>query len=263
MYLRLVHMFSTGKIVLTGMFTSSNALQVFQSALDTTANNLANIDTNSFKTRRTLFQDLIYSGPTNQQIGHGPRVGSTDLDFSQGQMISTGNELDLTIQGNGFFSVLAADGTTQYTRDGSFRVDATGQLKNGDGLLVQPPITIPADATSTTISADGTVSVLTASSPFTPIVLGQLKLTNFINLQGLRSVGHNRFVESEASGAPLTNIPGTSGLGVLAQGGLEQSNVDTSTELIRLSTTSRDYTVNSRALKVEDQIVQGALSLVG
>jgi flagellar basal-body rod protein FlgG len=249
-------------IVLTGIFSSSNALQAFQSSLDTTANNLANVATNAFKSRRTLFQDLSYSGPQNGQIGQGSRVASTDRDFSQGKTTITGNDLDLAIQGQGFFALTMSNGTTQYSRDGSFHLDAAGKLVNGEGLLMQPPITFPANVTSTHISADGTVSVLTASSPNTPIVLGQLRLTNFINPQGLQAVGGNRLVETSASGVPRTNIPGTNGLGVIAQGRLEQSNVDTTTEMVRLVTTSRDYVANSRALKVEDQIIEGALDLV-
>jgi flagellar basal-body rod protein FlgG len=250
-------------IMLTGIFSSSNALQAFQSSLDTTANNLANVETNAFKSRRTLFQDLFYSGSQNGQVGQGSQVGTTDRNFSQGKMIITGNELDVAIQGQGFLALATSTGTTQYSRDGALRLDATGVLVNGDGLVVQPPITFPADVTSTKISSDGTVSVLTASSPNTPIVLGQLRLTNFTNPQGLQAISGNRFVETKASGVPLTNIPGTNGLGVLIQGSLEQSNVDTTTEIVRLTATSRNYVANSRALKVEDTIIDGALSLVG
>lgn len=250
-------------IVLTGIFSSTNALQAFQSSLDTTAANLANIATNAFKSRRTLFQDVFYSDPQNGQVGQGSQVGTTDRDFSQGKAIITGNELDIAIQGQGFLAVTASNGTTQYSRDGSLRVDATGLLVNGAGQVVQPPITFPADVTSTEISADGTVSVLTSSSPDTPIVLGQLRLTTFANLQGLQAVGGNRFVETQSSGVPLANIPGTNGLGILVQGSLEQSNVDTTTEMVRLTETSRNYVANSRALKVEDRFIEGALDLVG
>ena len=245
------------------MFSSSNALQAFQSSLDTSANNLANVTTNAFKSRRTLFQDSLYSGPDNGQIGHGVQVASTDRDFAQGAPTVTGDELDLSIQGQGFFGLAMPNGTTQYTRDGAFHLDATRRLVNGDGLLVQPPITFPANVTATTISSDGTVSVLTASSPITPIVLGQLQLTKFVNPQGLQTAEGNRFMETGNSGAPLTNIPGTNSLGIISQGHLEQSNVDATTEMVRLVATSRDYTVNSRALKVEDQLVEGALSLIG
>ncbi len=250
-------------IVLTGIFSSTNALQAFQSSLDTTAGNLANIATNAFKGRRTLFQDVFYSDSQNGQVGQGSQVGTTDRNFSQGKALITGNDLDVAIQGQGFLAVTASNGTTQYTRDGALQLDATGMLVTIDGLVVQPPITFPADVTSTRISANGTISVLTGSSPETPIVLGQLRLTNFANLQGLQAIGGNRFVETNSSGVPLTNIPGTSGLGILTQGSLEQSNVDTSTELVRLVTTSKNYVANSRALKVEDRIVEGALDLVG
>ncbi len=249
-------------IVLTGISSSTGALQAFQSSLDTSAGNLANIDTNGFKSRRTMFQDFSYLGPLGSQLGKGVQVGTTDRDFSQGKTPLTGNDLDLSVQGNGYFSLLSSTGTTQYTRDGSFHLNAIGQLVSTDGLAVQPPITFPPDVLDTKISADGTVSVLTASSPDTPIVLGQLRLTNFVNPQGLRPMGDNRFQATDSSGLPLTNQPGTSGLGLISQGSLEQSNVDSTTEMVRLVNTSRDYTANSRALKVEDEILKSGLDLV-
>lgn len=249
-------------IVLTGIFSSSNALQGFQSSLDTTANNLANVATTAYKSRRTLFQDLFYGGPLNGQVGVGSKVGTVDRDFQEGTISVTGNELDLAVQGQGFFSLLSPNGTIQYTRDGSFRADANGKLISQDGLLVQPPITFPPDVTSITISSNGTVSVMTSSSPDTPIVVGQLRLTNFINPQGLSAIGGNRFLETDSSGVPLTNLPGTSGLGTLQQGSLEQSNVNTTTEMVRLVNTTRNYVANSRALRVEDEVIEGALDLV-
>ena len=249
-------------IVLTGISSSTGALQAFQFALDTTAGNLANIDTNGFKSRRTNFQDLAYVGQIGDQLGEGVRVGDISRNFTQGKTPLTGNDLDLAIQGNGYFALLGTNGTTQYTRDGSFRLNANRQLVNGDGLLVQPPITFPPNVLDTKIAADGTVSVLTASSPDTPIVLGQLRLTNFANPQGLQPLGSNRFLATDGSGLPLTNLPGTSGLGLISQGSLEQSNVDSTTEMVRLVHTSRDYTANSRALKVEDEILKSGLDLV-
>ena len=212
--------------------------------------------------RRTLFQDLIYGGPLNGQVGIGSKVGTVDRDFQEGSISVTGNELDLAVQGQGFFALLSPSGTIQYTRDGSFRADANGRLISQDGLLVQPPITFPPDVTSTTISSNGTVSVMTSSSPDTPIVVGQLRLTNFINPQGLSAIGGNRFLETESSGVALTNLPGTSGLGTLQQGSLEQSNVSTTTEMVRLVNATRNYVANSRALRVEDKVIEGALDLV-
>lgn len=249
--------------VLTGIFSSSNALQAFQTSLDTTANNLANSATNAFKGRRVLFHDLGYTDPLKGQIGLGSGIASIDRNFAQGKTSETGRELDVMIQGDGFFAVTTASGSTQYTRDGSFHLNALGQLVNASELPLQPPMTFPADVISTQIDSDGTVSVLTGDSPDVPIVVGQLRLTNFINPQGLRAVGGNRFAETDSSGVPLTNVPGTSGLGTLVQDHLESSNVETSTEMVALVNTSRDYVANSRALKVEDQILQGALDLVG
>lgn len=249
--------------MLTGLFSTTNALQSFQLALDTSANNLANIRTNAFKGSRTLFQDLAYIGSTYGQIGTGDRVGAFDRDFAQGEITVTGNDWDLAIQGEGFFAVQMPSGTTQYTRNGEFSVNASHQLVNVDGLPVQPPITVPADTTSVEVDSDGTVSVLTDSSPTTPIVLGQLRLTKFPNPKGLHAVGGNRFVQTDSSGLPITNLPGTAGLGAIRQRAIEQSNVETSTELVRLSQTSRDYVANTRAVRIEDQLVQSALNMIG
>lgn len=248
--------------VLTGISSSTGALQAFQSSLDMTAGNLANVDTTGFKSRRTLFQDLSYFGQLGDQLGQGVRVGTIDRNFLQGKTPPTGNDLDLSVQGNGYFALLSSSGTLQYTRDGAFHLDATRQLVSADGLAVQPPITFPPEVLETKIAADGTVSVLTASSPDTPIVLGQLRLTNFVNPQGLNPIGDNRFLATDSSGLPLTNLPGTRGLGLISQGSLEQSNVDSTTEMVRLVTTSRDYTANARALKVEDEILKSGLDLV-
>jgi flagellar basal-body rod protein FlgG len=248
--------------VLTALGSSTSALQALQRSLDTSAANLANVDTNAFKGRSASFQDLPYFGPVGNQIGEGVRVGAITSNLAQGKTPDTGKELDISVQGQGYFSLLSANGTTQYTRDGSFHLNATGQLVSSDGLIVQPPITFPANVLSTKIAVDGTVSVLTAASPNTPVVLGQLHLTTFENQQGLNAIGTNRYLASDSSGLPLTNLPGTNGLGFISQGTLEQSNVDATTEMVRLVNTSRDYTVNSRALKVEDEIVKGGLSLV-
>ena len=247
--------------MLTGITSSANALQTFQSSLDSSAANLANDATNAYKARRTLFQDFLYSGPAGGQIGQGATPVS-DHDFKPGKMTITGSDLDVAVEGQGFLSLLGPDGSIHYTRDGSFHLDATRQLVSGDDLPVQPPLVFPEDTTSTRITPDGTVTVLTSSSPNTPIVVGQLRLTNFNNPQGLRVMGGNRFLATDDSGLPLTNLPGTSGLGTIQQRSLEQSNVDTTAEIVRLVNTSRSYAVNSRALKVEDQFIEGALSLV-
>ena len=250
-------------IVLNAISSSTNALQAFQTSLDTSAGNLANESTNAFKSRRVLFQDLLNIGPPNAQIGQGAGVSTIDRDFTQGKTVLTDNDLDVAVQGHGFLSVLGPDGTIEYTRDGSLRLNNDRKLVNSDGLPVQPPLTFPDDVTSTKIAPDGTVTVLTSSSPDTPIIVGQLHLTKFNNPQGLRPSGGNRFVATDSSGLPLTSLPQTSGLGSIQQRSLEQSNVDTSAEIIRLVTASRSYVANSRALKVEDQFIEGALRLVG
>ena len=249
--------------MIQGLFTSANALLAFQSALDTSANNLANVNTTAFKESRVEFEDLIYSGPNNQQVGHGVQVAAIDRNFSQGATIATGNELDLAIDGQGFLAVKLPNGQVQYTRDGALHKDANRRLVTDEGFLIQPPITLPTDTTATFVNTNGTVSVLTASSPNIPLVVGQLKLTRFINPQGLHAEGGNRFSETSASGLPLTGTPGTNALGVVRQRNLEQSNVDVAGELIRLSNTSRSFQVNSRAVKAEDQLLQSSLNLIG
>ena len=249
-------------IVLTGINSSTNAMQAFQTSLDTTSSNLANAATNAFKSRRVLFHDLLDTGPSYASIGQGSGVSTIDRDFTQGKTTLTENDFDVAVQGQGFLSVLGPDGTIQYTRDGSFRLDNDRKLVSSDGLFVQPPMTFPADVTSTQIGSDGVVSVLTTSSPDTPIVLGQLRLTKFNNPQGLGVVGNNRFVATDSSGLPLTNLPETNGLGSIQQRSLEQSNVDNTTEITRLVNASRNYVANSRALKIEDKFIEGALSLI-
>ena len=249
--------------MLTGLFTSSNALQAFQTALDASANNVSNVSTTAFKSSRTLFQDLFYEGPTPQQVGHGVQVASIDRDFDQGPLLPTSNDLDLAIQGQGFFQVQLPNGQIQYSRDGALHVDSQRRLVNDDGLLLQPPLTLPADTLSTEISSNGTVSVLTSASPDTPIVLGQIQITRFVNPKGLHAEAGNRFSETTESGEPLTGVPGTNGLGTIQQSNLEQSNIDMATELVRLSNTSRSFSVNSRAIRAEDQLLQSALSIIG
>jgi len=246
-----------------------------QTQVDNTSNNLANVNTNAFKASAVEFQDLIYvtqrpagsdaaqglQVPTGFQIGSGARVVGTTKLFSQGVLQNTGNQLDVAIQGNGFFQITMPDGTIQYTRDGSFRQNQNGQLVNSDGFLVQPQITIPPDAVSVTIGLDGTVSVISSGAPNTARQLGQLQLIRFLNPAGLSSNGNNLYSESASSGAPLPTVPGQNGAGTIQQGFLEGSNVNVVQELINLILAQRAYEFNSRAVRTADEMLSDTNNL--
>lgn len=246
-----------------GMTTAATALDAFQTSVETTANNLANVNTTAFKRSMVDFQDLLYVGPSNLQVGSGVKVSDISTrDFKQGGETPTGRDLDLFISGNGFFSVQQADGTVKFTRDGSFQKDGSGRLVTNNGLIVQPPITFPADTLTTSISSDGVVSITTGSAPGQIKVLGQIQLTSFPNPAGLSQEANNLFSETPASGNPTTAIAGTNGLGTLKQNSLEDSNVDMTAEMTNLVTAQRAYDANSRVLNTSYQIVGSALDLV-
>lgn len=247
--------------MLTGLYTATSALDAIQTSVDSTANNLANVSTTAFKRSVVNFQDLLYTGPNNLQVGNGVRVSDISTrDFQQGAEQSTGQELDLFISGGGFFAVQQPDGTMRYTRDGSLQRDALGRLVTANGGILQPPITFPADTVSTSISSDGVVSAVTGGGQVK--VLGQITLTNFANPPGLNQEGDNLFSETSASGPPLTGVAGTNGLGSIKQKSLEQSNVDLTSEMTSLVTAQRAYDANSRVVKAADQIVSSALDIV-
>ncbi|MEK6257869.1 MAG: flagellar basal-body rod protein FlgG [Planctomycetota bacterium] len=249
--------------MLPALYTAATALDAFQTSLDASANNLANVNTTSFKRSIVDFQDLLYSGPDQLQVGHGVKVSDVSLrDFDQGPALNTGKDLDLLVDGRGFFAVQAPDGQIQYTRDGAFHRDAFGRMVTSDGYLLQPPITFPADTLSTTIDSNGVVTVLTSSSPAVPQVLGQITLARFLNPDGLRIESGNRYSETEASGLPTTAIPGTNALGILRQRNLEQSNVDVTSELTSLISAQRAYGINSRVVRTSDQLISSALDTI-
>lgn len=249
--------------MLSGLYTAATALNAFQTSLDASANNLANVNTTSFKRSIVDFQDLLYSGPDQLQVGHGVKVAEVSpRDFDQGPALNTGKELDVMVDGQGFFAVQAPDGQTQYTRDGAFHRDAFGRMVMSDGYLLQPPITFPADTLSTTIDSNGVVTVLTGSSPTVPQVLGQITLARFVNPAGLRTESGNRYSETAASGLPMTAIPGTNALGILRQRNLEQSNVDVTSELTSLISAQRAYGINSRVVRTSDQLISSALDTI-
>src|SRR5262245_2462832 len=254
--------------MIRSLWIAKTGLDAQQTQLDVIANNLANVSTNGFKRARAVFEDLLYQTmrpagaqssqqtqvPTGLQIGTGVRPVTTARIQTQGNLQQTGNSLDLAINGPGFFQILQPDGTTAYTRDGSFHVDAQGQVVNSNGFALQPAITIPPNPLQITIGQDGTVSALAAGQT-TPAQVGTIQLASFINSAGLQSVGQNLYLETAASGTPNANTPGTNGLGVLNQGYVETSNVNVVEELVNMIATQRAYELNSKAIQTSDQML--------
>ena len=193
--------------------------------------------------------------PSGLSLGTGVRPVATEKLFTQGNLIQTNNPLDMAIQGRGFFQVNTPDGTLAYTRDGSFQVDAQGQLVTSSGYVVQPAISVPQNTLSLTVGSDGVVSALVAGST-SPTQIGNLQLADFINPTGLQPVGENLYRESTASGSPQTGNPGLTGLGTLVQGSVESSNVNVVEELVNMIETQRAYEMNSKAIATADQMLQ-------
>jgi flagellar basal-body rod protein FlgG len=255
--------------MIRSLWISKTGLDAQQTQMDVIANNLANVSTSGFKRSRAVFEDLLYQTmrqpgaqssqqtqlPTGLQVGTGVRPVATERIFTQGNLQQTSNDKDVAVQGAGFFQVLLPDGTAAYTRDGSFHIDSQGQMVTSSGFVVQPAITIPANAQSVTIARDGTVSVTQAGVP-APTQIGTLQLTMFVNPAGLEAKGENMYVETSASGSPNTNTPGTNGAGLLAQGYVETSNVNVVEELVNMIQTQRAYEINSKAVQTSDQMLQ-------
>src|ERR1700761_8139780 len=253
------------------LWAAKTGLDAQQTQMTVTANNLANVNTDGFKKSRAVFNDLLYQNvtqvgastsdttlyPSGMALGTGVRVVATERSYTQGSLDNTGNALDVAIQGRGFFQILKPDGTLAYTRDGSFQLNAQGQLVNATGYQVQPAITIPTGAQSVTIAPNGVVTVLMPSST-TPTQVGTIQLANFINPAGLQDTGGNLSVESAASGSPTTGTPGLSGLGTVIQGSVETSNVDVVEEMVNMIETQRAYEMNSKAVETTDQMLQYA-----
>jgi len=251
------------------LWAAKTGLDAQQTRMTVTSNNLANVSTSGYKKSRGVFEDLLYQNvrqvgastsqdtqaPSGLSLGTGVRVVATEKMFTQGGINQTGNSLDLAIQGRGFFQVLLPDGTLGYTRDGNFQSNSQGQVVTSSGYLLQPSLTIPAGAQSVTIGIDGVVSV-TVAGQAAPTQVGTLQLTDFINPAGLQPRGENLFVESAASGTAQTGNPGLNGIGTLAQGALEGSNVNVVEELVNMIETQRAYEMNSKAIQTTDQMLQ-------
>ncbi|MDN3546550.1 MAG: flagellar basal-body rod protein FlgG [Roseateles asaccharophilus] len=255
--------------MIRSLWIAKTGMEAQQTQLDTISHNLSNVATNGFKRSHAVFEDLIYQNlrqtgantteqtqlPTGLQVGLGVRPVATARIFSQGNLQQTTNNLDLAIKGNGFFQIQMPDGTTAYTRDGSFQLDANGQMVTNNGYALLPGITVPANALSVTVGADGTVSVTVPGTP-QPQILGQIQLANFVNPAGLDPRGQNLFGETAASGAPNAGAPNANGLGALQQGFVETSNVNVVEELVQMIQTQRAYELNSKAVQTSDQMLQ-------
>ncbi|MED5619892.1 flagellar basal-body rod protein FlgG [Ideonella sp. BN130291] len=255
--------------MIRSLWISKTGMEAQQTQLDTISHNLANVSTNGYKKAHAVFEDLIYQNlrqagansseqtqlPTGLQLGLGTRAVATSRNYSQGNLQQTTNNLDIAIKGNGFFQIQLPDGTTGYTRDGSFQVDSNGQLVTNNGYVVQPGITIPAQAQSVTIGNDGTVSV-TLPGQATAQSIGQIQIASFVNPAGLDPKGQNMFAETTASGTANSGAPGANGLGSLQQGFVETSNVNVVEELVSMIQTQRAYEMNSKAIQTSDQMLQ-------
>ncbi|MHB1290721.1 MAG: flagellar basal-body rod protein FlgG [Sulfuricella sp.] len=255
--------------MIRSLWIAKTGLDAQQTNIDVISNNLANVSTNGFKRARPVFEDLLYQTlrqpgaqssqqtqlPTGLQLGTGVRPVAVEKIHTQGNLQQTGNALDVAISGKGFLQILMPDGTTAYTRDGSFQVDNQGQMVTSSGYTVQPAITIPSNALSVTIGKDGTVSV-TQPGTTAATQVGSLQLAGFINPAGLQSIGENLFQETAASGAPSANTPGTNGLGFLNQNYVETSNVNVVEEMVNMIQAQRAYEINSKAVTVSDQMLQ-------
>jgi len=251
------------------LWIAKTGLDAQQTRMAVISNNLANVNTTGFKQSRVVFEDLLYqtvrqSGgqtsqdtelPSGMHIGTGVRVVATEKLFTQGSILQTDNALDVAIKGRGFFQILTPDGNLAYTRDGSFQRNSQGELVTASGYVVQPGINIPDGAQSITIGNDGTVSVQLAGIP-SPTQVGSLETVDFINPVGLQAIGENLYVETASSGAAQAGTPGLNGLGALAQGALEGSNVNVVAELVNMIETQRAYEMNSKAISTSDQMMQ-------
>jgi len=254
--------------MIKSLWTAKTGLEAQQLQMDVIANNLANVGTNGFKRSRAVFEDLLYQNvrqpgassssqdtlPSGLQVGSGVRPVATERLHSQGSLQSTGNSRDLAINGEGFFQVLMVDGSTAFTRDGSFQLDENGQLVTASGYPVEPAILIPDNALSVTVSQDGIVSITTPGNPNAEQV-GQITLSTFVNSAGLQSVGENLYLETTASGPRNESVPGLNGAGRIYQSYVETSNVNVVEEMVTMIQTQRAYEINSKAVQTSDEML--------
>lgn len=263
--------------MLKSLYTTATGMKAQQTMVDLIANNIANVNTSGFKKSQASFEDLLYvtlqspglargAGdnpvPIGTQIGSGTRLNGTTKVFTAGTLEITDRSLDMAINGDGFFAVLLPDGSTGYSRDGAFELNADGKLVTGQGNVLLPEITVPSDTLEISIDPEGRVTGRTAGSPDSSTFFGEITLHRFVNPSGMLAVGGNVLRPTEASGAPITSTPGDNGLGLLKQGSLERSNVQIVNELVNLIVAQRAYEVNSRAIQASDQMLSTATNIV-
>lgn len=260
--------------MMRSLWTAASGMVAQQANIDVISNNLANANTTGFKKSRTDFQDLMYQNmrkagsttgpdsqlPTGIQLGHGVRQVATQKIYTEGSFQSTGNSLDMAIEGDGFYQITMPDGTISYTRDGAFKQDAQGRVVTSEGYPLEPAITIPQGATDLSISSDGRVTA-TIPGQTTPQDLGQIQLARFVNPAGLDSMGRNLLKETAASGSPVATNPGTDGAGTIQQKYLEMSNVQVVEEMVNMIVAQRAYEINSKAITTSDTMMETAANL--
>ncbi|HMA95741.1 MAG TPA: flagellar basal-body rod protein FlgG [Polyangiaceae bacterium] len=256
------------------LHVAATGMAAQETNLEGISNNISNANTVGYKKQRIDFQDLLYQQvrapgaptsattmlPTGLQLGSGVRVSGTSRQFGQGTLTQTKNQLDVAIEGNGFFVVQQADGTLAYTRAGTLQTDGTGRLVNGEGLPLDPPLSIPSNTISVSIAATGKVTAQ-VSGEQNPIELGNISLATFVNPAGLRALGHNLFMPTPASGEAMVGNPGEEGRGALMQGAIEQANVDIVEEMIGLISAQRAYEINSKVITTADQMLEAATQI--
>lgn len=251
------------------LWISKTGLEAQQNRLAVISNNLANVNTTGFKRDRAMFEDLIYQNirqpggstsqgtqlPSGLMLGTGVRTVATEKSHSQGNIIQTGNKLDVAIQGRGFLQILRPNGEIAYTRSGALQISADGRIVTPSGYSLQPQITVPANASAVSIGMDGVVTATVPGNP-TPQQLGVMQLADFVNPAGLQPIGENLFVETAASGAPQVANAGSGSMGTVNQGSLEGSNVNIVEELVNMIEAQRAYEMNSKAIAAMDQMMQ-------
>ncbi|CAM4300218.1 flagellar basal-body rod protein FlgG [Kerstersia similis] len=255
--------------MIRSLWIAKTGLETQQTGMDVIANNLANVSTNGYKRQRAVFEDLMYQvvrqpgaqvGDANQlpsglQLGTGARTAATARVHTEGSLNNTGNPWHVAIEGRGFFEVELPDGSLAYTRDGALQVDQDGQLVTAGGYVLQPPINVPDNALSLSISKNGMISVTQPGSAGISVQIGQIQLATFVNPTGLQSIGQNMYLETSASGPANVLQPGLDGAGSLAHEYLETSNVNVAEELVNMITTQRAYEINSKAVSTSDQML--------
>jgi flagellar basal-body rod protein FlgG len=261
--------------MIRSLWTAATGMQAQTLNIDVISNNLANVSTSGFKKSRAEFQDLLYETlrpagvssseisevPVGIQVGHGTRPSAVNRIFVQGDFQQTKNELDLAVEGDGFFQIIQANGDTAYTRDGAFKLDNQGRIVNADGFLLEPEISVPNNTIAISVAIDGSVSVL-QSGQSEPVEIGTIELARFMNPAGLHSIGRNLFIPTAASGDEIIGTAGEEGFGTIAQGYLEGSNVSVVEEMVNMIVAQRAYETNSKVIQASDEMLQMANNVV-